>query len=78
MHPVILKVVDISKQILLTSLVLALSLYVCLQIVCSTKVAVDMQGMAESCSELRGELGQAIRNNALRYSCALYYKLPGP
>jgi hypothetical protein len=42
-HPVDLKVVDISAQILLGSLVLALSVFVCLHMVCSTKASVDAQ-----------------------------------
>jgi hypothetical protein len=51
MHRVILKGVDISAQILLENLVLALSLSIYLGIVYSTKALVDAQVMAEYCPE---------------------------
>ncbi len=41
MHPVVMKVVDISTQILLKSLVLVLSLFLCLQMGCGTELSVD-------------------------------------
>ncbi len=57
--------------ILLETLIFALCLSVHLQMVGGTKVLVDTHGIAESCPELRGELGPTIRNDALRYVSTL-------
>ncbi len=51
MHPVVLKVIDISVHLLLNSLVLTLSLSVHLGIVYAIKVSIDVQVMAESYPE---------------------------
>jgi hypothetical protein len=37
---------------------------------CGTKTMIDVQVMAEGCKELRGELGPAIGNDALKYISA--------
>jgi hypothetical protein len=57
-------------QILLKCLVLALSLFIHLQMVCSNKAWIDAQVMVEGCPELLGELGPTIENDALRYTSA--------
>jgi hypothetical protein len=71
MQPVVVKVSDISAQILLKSPALTLSLSVSLQMVCGTKASIDVQVIAESCPELQGELGPAIGSDALRYTSVL-------
>jgi hypothetical protein len=51
-HPVVLEVIDISTQVLLKSLVLALSLSVGLRMVCGSEPSVNTQMVTECYPEL--------------------------
>jgi ABC-type glucose/galactose transport system permease subunit len=65
---VVLLVVDVSAQILLQGLVLALGLIVSLWMVCGAELLVDMQVMAKCLEEFQSELGPMIRSDAMQYT----------
>ncbi len=66
--PVILKVVDEDPEILLNFLVDSFSLSICLWVVGSGYVCLDLEQVIEVFHELGDEHGASVRDDYLRYS----------
>ncbi len=75
MHPVIMKLTDISTHIQFMSFILALSLFIYWQMIYGTELSIDAQVGADCCHKLWGELGPTFRHDTLRYDRTLWHEL---